>query len=203
MSPTGKSHRLALVVLPPRALWGPIQALRRRRDRQWRRWPPHVNLLYPFHEEAGLAPCLPRLRRALAALSPFVARLGPVGVFSHRHGRHTVWLAPEPATAWRELHAAVRSACPELDDLDRFPGGYTPHLSVGQADAGSVPLLRAEAAALRGLGWWLDRVVVLLRGAPPDDRFRQRALIPLGPAPGRPIAPGPAPCPGGGSAPGE
>jgi len=193
VSPTGKSHRLTLVAVPPRALWGPIQAVRRRHDRQFRRWPPHVNLLYPFHDEAGLAPCLARLHAALARVAPFVARLGPVGVFRHRRGRRTVWLAPAPGAAWQALHAAARSACPALDDLDRFPGGFTPHLSVGQADARSEAGLRAEAAALEGLGWWLDRVAVWVRGAPPDDRFRLRALIPLGGVPPRATAPGSAP----------
>ncbi len=197
MSPTGKSHRLTLVAVPPRALWGPIQAVRRRHDRQIRRWPPHVNLLYPFHDEVGLAPCLARLRAALAAVSPFVARLGAVGVFRHRHGRRTVWLAPEPAAAWQALHAAARSACPVLDDLDRFPGGFTPHLSVGQADARSEGDLRTEATALEGLGWWLDRVAVWVRGIPPDDRFRLRALIPLGAASLRATGPGSVPPAGG------
>jgi endonuclease/exonuclease/phosphatase family metal-dependent hydrolase/uncharacterized protein (UPF0248 family) len=43
----------ALVLLPPEAVWGPIQRVRCTADRSFGRWPPHVTLRYPY---AGALP---------------------------------------------------------------------------------------------------------------------------------------------------
>ena len=43
-----KTHTTAAVLIPPEDVWGPIQAIRREHDRQFRRWMPHITLLYPF-----------------------------------------------------------------------------------------------------------------------------------------------------------
>ena len=43
--PLVKTHRTAVAVVPPRGVWGTIQAIRERHDRQVRCWPPPVNLL--------------------------------------------------------------------------------------------------------------------------------------------------------------
>ena len=40
------THTTAVVVIPPDDAWPPIQALRQRYDRQFRRWMPHITLLY-------------------------------------------------------------------------------------------------------------------------------------------------------------
>src|SRR5262249_14700367 len=45
----------------------------------------------------------------------------------------TLWLAPEPKEYLVRLQAALQAACPDCDDLSLFAGGFTPHLSVGQA----------------------------------------------------------------------
>lgn len=39
-----KYHTSAVVIMPPPDTWGPIQAIREKYDRAYRRWPPHINL---------------------------------------------------------------------------------------------------------------------------------------------------------------
>ena len=41
----------ACCIIPPESLWGPIQDIRKRKDKAYDRWPPHVNLLFPFWDE--------------------------------------------------------------------------------------------------------------------------------------------------------
>ena len=59
-----KTHHTAVAVLPPEEIWEPIQAIRRRHDRQFRRWMPHINLLYPFVPRAQWATAVPLLTAA-------------------------------------------------------------------------------------------------------------------------------------------
>jgi poly(A) polymerase len=54
-----KSHHSAVVIIPPEEVWEPIQALRRKYDRQIHRWMPHINLLYPFVAEQHFQEVMP------------------------------------------------------------------------------------------------------------------------------------------------
>jgi hypothetical protein len=56
---SGKSHCTAVAIAPPEQAWEPIQAIRRRYDRQIHRWPPYINLLYPFRPQADLPSITP------------------------------------------------------------------------------------------------------------------------------------------------
>ena len=47
-------HTSAVVLVPPRDLWAPIQAIRATNDKSYLRWMPHVNLLYPFLRDLSL-----------------------------------------------------------------------------------------------------------------------------------------------------
>lgn len=46
--PSHLSHKSSLVLIPISSIQEPIQTLRRKHDKHFRRWPPHVNLIYPF-----------------------------------------------------------------------------------------------------------------------------------------------------------
>ena len=38
----------AIIVSPPKDTWGPIQDIRLKFDKAYKRWMPHINLIYPF-----------------------------------------------------------------------------------------------------------------------------------------------------------
>jgi 2'-5' RNA ligase len=174
-----KTHLTALAVVPPEGAWGPIQTIRARHDRQFRRWMPHVNLLYPFLVPERFDEALPRLAEACARAGPFLVTLARLDLFLHPSGKATLWLAPEPREALVGLQAALRASCPECDDLSRFPAGFTPHLSVGQAgSAQSARQLLAELqAAWQPLRFEVSSVAVLRRGK--DAPFEIDHRIPL------------------------
>ena len=45
--------KTSLAILPPRRLWDEIQCQRVFNDKGFVRWPPHINLLYPFRRDTG------------------------------------------------------------------------------------------------------------------------------------------------------
>jgi 2'-5' RNA ligase len=128
-----KTHQTAVAVVPPHDVWGPIQGIRERHDRQFRRWMPHVNLLYPFYPAERFSEAVPRLIAACAQFPPFTVTLAEFRFFRHSSRQATLWLAPEPKDDLLQLQKVLQAVCPECDDLLRFAAGFTPHLSVGQA----------------------------------------------------------------------
>jgi 2'-5' RNA ligase len=175
------THQSAAVLVPPPEVWKPIQAIRRVHDRQFRRWMPHVTLLYPFLPRDALAAALPAAEEALAELAPFEVVLSRFEAFHHRGGTSTLWLAPEPRAALVRVQAALVARFPECDAVGRFAGGFTPHLSVGQARGEEALLaLRRELEAFAPLAFTARRVTIIVRERPPDDVFRTFAEVPLG-----------------------
>jgi 2'-5' RNA ligase len=89
-----KSHHTAVAIIPPVEVWEPIQAIRQVHDRQFHRWMPHINLLYPFYPAEQFVEVVPRLATACARVSAFPVTLAEFRMFAHPSGRVTLWLAP-------------------------------------------------------------------------------------------------------------
>jgi 2'-5' RNA ligase len=170
-----KVHTSAVCIIPPEEAWEPIQAIRRRHDRQIDRWMPHVNLLYPFRPAGEFDPCAPGLERACAGRLAFKVTLARFRHFSHGR-RSTLWLDPEPAEPLRELQSALQQAFPDCDDLSRFSGGFTPHLSVGQADRNPGRLLEELQKAWTPVVFEVGRIALICRDA--TGPFRVDRLLP-------------------------
>ncbi len=125
-------HRSALVLMPPENEWEPLQALRREHDKSYRRWMPHINLLYGFLPEERFADAVERLAPFLASYPGFTIRLREFHRFEHR-GSTTIWLRPEsePAGRLEALQAELQRLFPHCTEQGRHsPAGFTPHLTV-------------------------------------------------------------------------
>jgi 2'-5' RNA ligase len=177
-----KTHRTAVVLIPPRDLWGPIQAIRRRQDRQFRRWMPHITLLYPFLTERRLAGAAERLAPVCRGIPPFEVTLARFDQFHQGHGHHTVWLDPEPAGPIASLQEALWRRFPDCAETRGFRGGFHPHLSVGQVQGKGrlEALLTRVSADWQPLVFNATEVAIIARGEPPDDVFRVLHRLPLG-----------------------
>jgi hypothetical protein len=202
------SHKSALVLLPPSIIAPPIEAIRRVHDKHFARWPPHINLIYPFlaspaedevpQGHSGDTRGVPRLKQTIRSrlieainhVRPFCVKLSadPPGVFSHGQRSKTVWLAPSPGPI-EGLQAALQAEFSECDSDSR---PFTPHLSVGQArsDANAQKLgdevrksvsehLSGSQGNLFQLEWLVDKVYVIERKGY-HGRFQVVEAIELG-----------------------
>lgn len=176
-----KTHLSAVVIIPPQTVWEPIQAIRKLHDKGVRRWMPHITLLYPFAPKGIFNKVLPELAQVGWERGSFELTLANFRWFRHGRESYTVWLAPEPEGAVVGLHAALLRALPGFADTGSFRGGFSPHLSVGQAE-GTARLRRLVDELQAGwtpLRFTVGELSVISRKDPPNDIFRVDRQIPL------------------------
>jgi 2'-5' RNA ligase len=162
------STQTALTLIVPQNLEAELNSLRRIHDKAFRKWDPHINILYPFVEPTRLFSAVAILRETLRETHSKRVRinLDEVGVFKHRKNA-TVFLKPdveseESASQLRKIlvHAL---GCNERDGT--HDGVFRPHLTVGQAalNDNSINKLVEQVEKLVGLGWESMSLAVLRR----------------------------------------
>ncbi|MEO3782305.1 poly(A) polymerase [Actinocorallia sp. B10E7] len=163
--------RTAVAWIPDEEMQEAVQPIRRQRDPQVDRWPPHVNVLFGFVPESSFEDALPGLCDAAGEVAPFTARLEGVRTFAHRQDA-TLWLDPAAGGAgpWKDLRRAMESRFPQCTGRAE---GYTPHLTLGKVPLGEpvgvrIPPMKARVGEL---------LLLSRRG---DEPMRARASLPLG-----------------------
>lgn len=183
--PAHLTYKTAIALLPPSSITSPIEAVRSVHDKHFKRWPPHINLIYPFlasplEPPDGTSPRLSqairaRLEKAVSEIRAFQVSLvaDPPGTFTHSRTSTTVWLGPVPDKNVRELQTALQVEFAECDGDQR---AFTPHLSLGQAltaeateqlrkDIGNgvVEFNNLKDGAPKTIDWFVDKVFVIKR----------------------------------------
>jgi poly(A) polymerase len=174
-------HRSAVVLIPPEALWPPIQRLRTVHDKHAGRWMPHVTLLYGFVPEEHFEAAAALAAEALASFEPFTVRFERLDLFRHR-GSCTLWARPDsrPHARLNALQAALQSAFPRCDEQSRHSeAGFTPHLSLGQTEVrGAAETLAAWQRDWSPLEFEVREVQLISRRG--DGPFEVRYTVTLG-----------------------
>ena len=166
-----KTHTTAVVLIPPEAVQPPIQAIRQVHDRNFRRWMPHITLLYPFAERRDFAEVTPDLTKAAQQMSPFSVQFARFDAFQHRRSC-TMFLVPEPADGIGQLHTILLQHLPDYDDTARFAGGFHPHLSVGQFQHRSLQTQQQRLQTeWQPIQCEVDAISLIYRSPETDDRF--------------------------------
>uniref|UniRef100_A0A914V288 2'-5' RNA ligase family protein n=1 Tax=Plectus sambesii TaxID=2011161 RepID=A0A914V288_9BILA len=186
MNSSKVSPKSALCLILPSEVATEIQAIRALHDKQFYRWPPHINLLYPFYSDSDnvFDECAKNVAKRFVSsqLQPITIHLDHscFDFFNHKNSC-TLLLKPnqEAKNKLKKLHKDLEDLFPDLCDK-RFPE-YQPHLSLGQFDSTRVKesaqqfATEWESKAIT-VDWNIDRVCLISR-ADFNDSFHVRKTI--------------------------
>lgn len=172
MNPSAiKTYTTAVVLIPPQDIWSPIQSIRQVHDKNFVRWMPHITLLYPFVPREQFPHIIPKLAKASANAPSFHLTFRRFSYFRHRRSC-TIFLVPEPEQRVKELCAALMQAFPYYNDTSQYPGGYHPHLSVGQFRPKTVvPEQKRLQCDWNPLECYVAHVSLIYRSPETNERF--------------------------------
>ena len=127
-----KDYSTAVVIIPPKDIWVAIQDIRKKYDRNFYRWMPHITLMYPFRPQSEFKSLDRSFLTLCKGIKSFEISLSKIKQFFHSKQNYTLWLAPEPESLIINLQTKLLAITPDCNDVNLFQGGFTPHLSVGQ-----------------------------------------------------------------------
>ncbi|OJJ50673.1 hypothetical protein ASPZODRAFT_54896 [Penicilliopsis zonata CBS 506.65] len=158
------SYETALCILPPSHLTHDFERLRELYDKAYGRWPPHLNLIYPFVAPENLPRVLDLVQSTLASkkIEFFPLCLGKPGFFDHKRSS-TVYTTDGEKERCDVLDQLRREI---LGELGHSSNSHQLHLTIGQTEAEDSLLrdyLLAKVALLPQVEWEVTELVVLIR----------------------------------------
>ncbi|KAI0600944.1 hypothetical protein F4775DRAFT_514409 [Biscogniauxia sp. FL1348] len=163
-----ESYDTALCIIPPSEFCASIDRLRSVYDKAYQKWPPHMNLVYPFvHPEilpraAGLITThLQSWKKEIGDVGLDV-ELGPADVFPHKHD-NTIFIYDNDDGRASKLDA-LRKAI--FRALGHTPTNSRMHMTIGQSeelDSAPHKFLLEKASLLPSVGWNVDKLYILVR----------------------------------------
>lgn len=176
------SYTSTLCIVPPESNVGIWQQLTQARtdlkDPGLFRWPPHINLLYPFYEiptinpqqkqgditttdeeENSILSLLSQVRKATSQINPFHVSLHSFGCFGGKK-RGVLWLYPSPVVSQgeeegggepiKQLHFYLQQEFPTLLSNNKNTNSYHPHMTLSHFGT----LTEAKDAQNNLEEWW-------------------------------------------------
>ncbi len=129
-----KVHYTAIVIIPPKEIWGAIQDTRKKYDRRFHRWMPHITLLYPFRPQSEFSNLEILFSMICKKIELFDISFNKFNCFHHGKQKYTLYLDPEPETLIKNLQHKILKIFPDCNDVNSYKTGFIPHLSVGQIE---------------------------------------------------------------------
>jgi 2'-5' RNA ligase len=177
------SNQTALALIVPDHLLSEINSLRLLHDKAFRKWPPHINVLYPFVEPGHLSSAIDNLRKALQKhqFQGLEINITDKGTFKHRRNA-TVFLKPDEESETRicMLRSLLVEALGCQDRDGTHDGTFRPHITIGQTALIGTALERLldQAGKIAAIKWEGFNLAVLKREA--SGEMKTVEELPLG-----------------------
>jgi 2'-5' RNA ligase len=176
-----KVYTSAVVIIPPQEVWGPIQDIRIRYDRQINRWMPHITLLYPFRPYEEYDFIVNKFVKVCRSISQFEIILDELNFFHNPNQKYTLWISPSPKKAITGLQHSLLEISPDCNDLNVYKNGFVPHLSLGQCRSKSQTLALIEDIRKKWnkITFLLDQIYFIARTPAKNSKFEIKKSINL------------------------
>ncbi|ETS83175.1 hypothetical protein PFICI_05051 [Pestalotiopsis fici W106-1] len=162
------SSDTALCIIPPRSHWSSIDSLRTLYDKAYEKWPPHVNIVYPFVKAEYLHEAANTISKSLEAKfdnefgTPLSISLRAAGVFPHRHN-NTIFIHDNDADRAAGLKQSRKAV---LESLGQHDNDYNMHMTIGQStdlDSDAHKFLVQKASLIPAVAWDVQELCILVR----------------------------------------
>lgn len=158
------SHDTALCIVPPRHIWASVDRLRALYDKSYEKWPPHINILYPFVGSDDLPKAADLILSHLRTQgqTPFCVGLDAADAFPHKHD-NTIFIKDSDENRSSQLQS-LRSTI--VESLGLPQSSYQPHMTVGQTEDIRSALHHftlQKANFLPAIQWEVDELCILVR----------------------------------------
>ncbi|KAK3688181.1 hypothetical protein B0T22DRAFT_147508 [Podospora appendiculata] len=161
------SHDTALCIVPPKGVWPSVDRLRSLYDKAYEKWPPHVNLVYPFVRPEDLLEATDRIRSVLQVRqlndNEIQLSLDTPGVFTQRHG-NTLFIHDGDDRHQSQLTRLRRDILRALGH--RQANNYQMHMTVAQSEQATSSahnFLVDKVGSLPPLAWDVSQLYILVR----------------------------------------
>jgi 2'-5' RNA ligase len=177
-----KVYTSAVVIIPPKELWSPIQEIRIKYDRQFNRWMPHITLLYPFKPEEKYNIIMEDYAKICKKIPSFKMTLKKFKYFEHRKQNYTIWIEPEPSESIKNLQNSILKLDPDCNDVNLHKFGFVPHLSVGQIFGKTqlLSLIKELNQKWAEISFLLEHICFIAREPQKNSNFEVKNYIYLG-----------------------
>lgn len=160
------SFDTALCIIPPAHLTQDINRLRALYDKAYEKWPPHINLIYPFVNPEALPHVVEIMRSTLVKnkTEPFQFAVDKAGFFTHK--RHRTIYTTSSGKGCEEVETIRKNVLSALGQADTH---FQPHLTIGQSEANDesdLEYLISKVNLLPPVEWEVSDIVILVRDKP-------------------------------------
>lgn len=171
------SHDTAMCIISPQHTWPVINDIRSLYDKAYGKWPPHVNLIYPFVLKDVLEDAASIVSQLLQSYSSGIdIDIQEASLFQHSK-HNTIYLEPttESTQPLAQLTNQLRRAFNRTEDAS-----FQPHLTVAQSEdvkSDAHKFLFNKARLLANMSWTSTQLAIMVRDEVPDKDGQRRMKI--------------------------
>lgn len=169
----------ALAFALPDAFVPKVNEIRTKYDRAAKRWPPHINFLFPFIPTREFEAARENLAESLNSKEAFEVVLDELGFFSQGKGNITFHLkaSAESERKFQELFEIIHRTLPSVSTRKEFH----PHLTLGQCHRNDWPQLERELRQWLGEGIHTrcEKIVFYHRSPETGDKMVEQMNVAL------------------------
>jgi len=158
----------ALCVIPPDYMHDYVDDFRKQYDKAWERWPPHINLVFPFLDKKNFETIKNSLKIEFVSnnIVPFVIKLDTIDYFEQGNNI-TVHAKPRKCPELAQIYKII------CDTLKIEPNhtAFVPHMTLGQipkTDISKVTEIKNSWGS--GLNFTIDSLQLISRDG--NTRFQ-------------------------------